>query len=299
MKLLDPFAGYRLASGHPFFHIALFCGSFMIGPFGDSNNNFESTSEIHQAFGLLRWAHCILFMLATLQGFLDYPSDIEKAEQKTEGEELNEDEKEKAKWEVEHRDGYKKLFSRLCATVSVFLYQGSVFFAQMVLADNLIDCTSDSKCYITEIRGNRTLWLLIETNCFYLYMIATAVYIGWRMLREACAPANVISDMNKALKDFIDYASINLTWFAFNFVICLLPLICIGLQDEQPSLILEGKTGSFAPLVYTLIGMHVIHFASKLRIYEEREEKVSDHDRDDQFQAAGEDKQEDGDKKLG
>lgn len=28
MKILDPFAGYRLASGHPIFHISLFVGSF-------------------------------------------------------------------------------------------------------------------------------------------------------------------------------------------------------------------------------------------------------------------------------
>ena len=32
MKLLDPFAGYRLASGHPFFHVALFIGSFIVSP---------------------------------------------------------------------------------------------------------------------------------------------------------------------------------------------------------------------------------------------------------------------------
>ena len=32
MKLLDPFAGYRLASGHPFFHVALFIGSFIVNP---------------------------------------------------------------------------------------------------------------------------------------------------------------------------------------------------------------------------------------------------------------------------
>lgn len=28
MKILDPFAGYRLASGHPIFHISLFIGSY-------------------------------------------------------------------------------------------------------------------------------------------------------------------------------------------------------------------------------------------------------------------------------
>ena len=29
MKVLDPWAGYRLASGHPIFHFSLFVGSFV------------------------------------------------------------------------------------------------------------------------------------------------------------------------------------------------------------------------------------------------------------------------------
>ena len=41
MKLLDPFAGYRLASGHPFFHIALFIGSFMVGVCGKDSGTSE------------------------------------------------------------------------------------------------------------------------------------------------------------------------------------------------------------------------------------------------------------------
>ena len=44
-----------------------------------------------------------------------------------------------------HRDGSKKLFARVLATFAVFIYQGTVFYAQMVLADELLDCTGD-KC---------------------------------------------------------------------------------------------------------------------------------------------------------
>ena len=43
MKLLDPFAGYRLASGHPFFHIALFIGSFGVTAFGA--DHFETDND--------------------------------------------------------------------------------------------------------------------------------------------------------------------------------------------------------------------------------------------------------------
>ena len=74
MKLLDPFAGYRLASGHPFFHIALFAGSWAKDYFGDSD--FHSSGEIADAFYLLRWAHFVLFTLAAIEGFCNRPSEI-------------------------------------------------------------------------------------------------------------------------------------------------------------------------------------------------------------------------------
>jgi len=78
------------------------------------------------------------------------------------------------------------------------------------------------------------------------------------------------------MTDFITYASINLTWFAFNFVLCCLPLLCIFLQSDTENLIFENKTASYAPIVYTLLGMHVVHFACKLKIY--KIEKVKDGD---------------------
>jgi hypothetical protein len=30
MKILEPFAGYKLASGHPYLHLALFVASFTV-----------------------------------------------------------------------------------------------------------------------------------------------------------------------------------------------------------------------------------------------------------------------------
>ena len=56
MKLLDPFSGYRLASGHFFFHVSCFVCSFGVeltkAPVGD-----YYSSEIDEAFDLVRWAH--------------------------------------------------------------------------------------------------------------------------------------------------------------------------------------------------------------------------------------------------
>ena len=77
MKLLDPFAGYRLASGHPFFHVALFSGSFFVDAAGETG--FVSNEKITEAFNLLRWGHFTLFMLAIFQGFASRPSPIPEA----------------------------------------------------------------------------------------------------------------------------------------------------------------------------------------------------------------------------
>lgn len=78
------------------------------------------------------------------------------------------------------------------------------------------------------------------------------------------------------MTDFITYASINLTWFAFNFVLCALPLVCILLQSDSANLIFEGKTASYAPIVYTLFGMHLLHFVCKMKIYKIEKVKGGD-----------------------
>ena len=186
---------------------------------------------------------------------------------------------------IHHRDGGYKLFSRICATISVFVYQGAVFYAQMVLADEIMDCTGTG-CIVKDIVGVKTLWLLIETFCFYAYMIATTAYIAWMMLRGVCEKATPKSDMTKALNDFIGYASLNLTWFAFNFVLCFMPPVCIWMI-QGPGLEFPNKTESYLPLMYTLWAMHCIAFVCKLRIYTidvPKPKKVSS--KDDEFAAA-------------
>ena len=48
MKLLDPFAGYKLASGHSYFHISLFITSLFVSTLGE--DSFSSNAEISYAF---------------------------------------------------------------------------------------------------------------------------------------------------------------------------------------------------------------------------------------------------------
>lgn len=92
MKLLDPFAGYRLASGHYLFHIALFAGSYCVLAVGEEG--FDSSKDIIDAFNLLRWGHFTLFMLAIFEMFANRPSNIPE---KTEDAEANIEEPERAK----------------------------------------------------------------------------------------------------------------------------------------------------------------------------------------------------------
>lgn len=78
------------------------------------------------------------------------------------------------------------------------------------------------------IEGIRTTWLVIETSCFYLYLMAAVFYIMWRGAYSACCQTGgEDSDMYKALTDFIGYSSINLTWFSFNFVLVCMPPLCM------------------------------------------------------------------------
>ena len=74
MKLLDPFAGYRLASGNELFHVALFIGSFWVVKFGAEG--FDANQSILHAFNFLRWGHCILFVFSIFENLLTKPSEI-------------------------------------------------------------------------------------------------------------------------------------------------------------------------------------------------------------------------------
>ena len=118
------------------------------------------------------------------------------------------------------------------------------------------------------IRGSQMIWLVIETATFYLYMSATVAYIGGMTIIRAFEASNGVSDARKAMLDFITYASVNLTWFALNFVLCTMPPVCIFvLQQSTNGLILEGKDGSFLPNMYLIWAIHVLTFLPKMRIF--------------------------------
>ncbi len=79
MKVLDPFSGYRLASGHPIFHMSLFAGSFITKQYAESGTSIEDyDGYLGTCFVTLRWSHLALFIFATLSFFVSQDSAIEE-----------------------------------------------------------------------------------------------------------------------------------------------------------------------------------------------------------------------------
>ena len=118
MKLLDPFAGYRLASGHAFFHISLFAISWLVvGSLGE--DSFTSCAEIVYVFKMLQWGHFLLFTFATIEYICERPSKIPE-------EQNDEDDKKLALVKVINRDGTQNLTARIFSSISMFIYQGIV-----------------------------------------------------------------------------------------------------------------------------------------------------------------------------
>lgn len=284
MKLFDPFAGYRLASGHPFFHIALFTVSWFVNILGDRDSSNDG--DILSAFLLLRWGHFTLFTLAMIEVWVSQPSKIPE---RSEDEETKEED-EIARLKIQHRDSTCKLFARILATLSVFGYQGCVFYAQLVLGHDLLKQDGDGHYTLQPIVGNETMWLCIEAACFYLYVVAAMAFLFARQMRGVFESACTTEDMYKAVTDYIIYSSYNLTWFALNFVTCCMPPLCIfGLEGHK---YLEGQRKTFLPIMYTLWAMHILCFALQTRIYEYSEPKkawtappslIASFDKDDEF----------------
>ena len=168
MKLLDPFSGYRLASGHPFFHLGLFVCSWFV-PF-TGKDDIHSTEKIEHCFILLRYAHAVIIFSTVIEYFLSQPSAIHnKAHTKVR--------------DIKHRDSHKVAFASTLDIMSVFMYQGIMFYCQMVLSEEIwvkVDDGVSVHYSLHAIDSNRMTWLLIEAACFYCYMLSAMTYILYR-----------------------------------------------------------------------------------------------------------------------
>ena len=82
--------------------------------------------------------------------------------------------------------------------------------------------------------------------------------------------------MNKMITDFIVYAQKNLVWFAFNFVLVLMPLVCIFVLDPMSEgLDKDSVQTSYMSLLVTVCIANLVQFVLRPRIYiQEKREQV-------------------------
>jgi hypothetical protein len=80
MKILEPFAGYKLASGHPLLHIAMFLGTFFvntseartIAKTWSHEHLYNLASEFVISFEVIRYAHLFSILFAIPQVVEDW-----------------------------------------------------------------------------------------------------------------------------------------------------------------------------------------------------------------------------------
>ena len=90
------------------------------------------------------------------------------------------------------------------------------------------------------------------------------------------------SDITKSVKDFISYASINLTWYAFNFVLILLPAFLIFMMDHgAKGISIERNDESYSNLMNWILGIHIFQFLFNSKIYKLKEAKSKVENDDD------------------
>ena len=77
MKVLDPFSGYRLASGHPIFHLSLFAGSYVTDFYAKPGTDIlDYSGFLCNSYIILRWAHFALFIISIISFFSASDSNI-------------------------------------------------------------------------------------------------------------------------------------------------------------------------------------------------------------------------------
>ena len=172
--------------------------------------------------------------------------------------------------EIIHRDSVWKLFGRVCDTISVFCYQGAIFYVQMSVYKEQFSCIDGAQCELKAPQSVIMAWLYIEMYCFYIYMFATVLYIAYYQLIEGVCfkKQQQQSDMNKTINDFIEYAHTNLIWFSFNTVLIIMPVVCILILNKKAeSLDIKGAQMSYTSLLTIVCLANLLQFILRPRLY--------------------------------
>lgn len=98
-------------------------------------------------------------------------------------------------------------------------------------------------------------------------MFAACIYII-KFMAQSAIKNTPYSDISKSVKDFLFYAKINLTWYSFNFVQVVVPLLLIVMMDTaHAGISMADRDGSYETLMYILLGTHVFQFLFNSKIY--------------------------------
>lgn len=131
-------------------------------------------------------------------------------------------------------------------------------------------CTDAGECELAPPSDTYMAWLMIEIYCFYTYLVSAIFYICFHQLVEGICmyKESSKSDMRKTITDFISYTSSNLTWFAINWVLIAMPVICI-VNLDQKSIILDRSNAdmSYKILLVCVCICNVFQFCLRPRIY--------------------------------
>ena len=134
MKVLEPWAGFRLASGHPLFHIAQFIASWIA--ISVAKNEPDAPFLVVRAFNCLRWGHFACFVLHFVSNFSlrrNALCEDDNEEKEASAGELDPStvlkgdpsastlEGFKARTQVSRGEDARKVFSRVLDTISVFV----------------------------------------------------------------------------------------------------------------------------------------------------------------------------------
>mmetsp|Transcript_9656 Transcript_9656/g.11887 ORF Transcript_9656/g.11887 Transcript_9656/m.11887 type:complete len:268 (-) Transcript_9656:1415-2218(-) len=261
MKVLDPFAGYRLASGHPIFHLSLFIGSFVAPSFYEQPKEILPEYEV-RCYDVLRWGHFGILFLSIISGYCAIDSSINPEDENKNGK-IDYEEVASAELRRRHRDSIWKISARVFDTISVFFYQGAVFYVQLNVYENQSICKPSGRCFLDAPKNSYMIWLYIEIYCFYGYLASAIFYTIFHMLVSGiiCKKKTTKSDMNKTYTDFLTYAYGNLVWFAMNFVLVFMPIICMVLLNTTAhNLDIESAKSSYSPLMISVATVNLIQF---------------------------------------
>ena len=115
MKILEPFSGYKLASGHAYFHLAYFCASFSVSINHTVDYKGSVPSEaFYSAFYVVRWVHLAVFVLSFPNFFANQANTKSIAV-------MAEDRFDKASIEKFRNNGWA-MFSKFTEVLQVFAY---------------------------------------------------------------------------------------------------------------------------------------------------------------------------------